>query len=70
MSTSRSPLSRAQADDVAKRLNPREGQQIVFSRSGVVLHLAFEREAAIEEQGTVYVAQRVDGIVRGVPSVA
>lgn len=64
-----SGLSWAQADDVAKRLNPREGQEIVFAQSGMVLHQWFEREHALK-QGSIYVARRIGGIVSAARSAS
>lgn len=53
-------LTQAQADQVARRLNPREGQAVLFSASGVVLHTTTEIDGALAS-GEVYRAVNRDG---------
>lgn len=56
----RKGLTQAQAEQVARRLNPREGQSVLFSAVGVVLHTTNEIDGALA-MGEVYRAVKSEG---------
>lgn len=54
-------LSRAQIEQVARRVNAPEGQLVVFSRDGVVLHTHHEQRGTLALHDEIYSARRTAG---------
>ncbi len=52
-------LTRAQIEQVARRMNAPEGQLIVFSRDGVVLHTDAEQRGTLALHQEIYSARRI-----------
>lgn len=60
---SSSRLTSDQIEQVARRVNAPEGQRIVFSRHGVLLHTHAEQRGTLASHEEIYSARRVsDGI--------
>ena len=57
--TSNAGLTRAQIEQVARRLHAPEGQRIVFSRDGVVLHTDAQQQGTLSLHEEIYAARRV-----------
>ncbi len=64
-------LTRDQIEQVARRMNAPEGQLIVFSRDGVILHTHAEQRGTLAFHDEIYAARRVvDGIeLERIPAV-
>lgn len=58
---SRAGLTPAQIELVARRIHAPEGQRIVFSRDGVVLHTDAEQRGTLAQHGETYSARRTGG---------